>query len=105
MHASHAGRSELTGVVLTEAVSVVGKTHEIVFDADPQAVWVPALVVANHDDRCGSHRRRGRTKSPINTQRTRAGADPARGIAKSSNECSSLTPHGYWGSTTRSSTP
>jgi hypothetical protein len=50
--AAHASSGSLAGVVLTESVSVMGGSHETVFDADPQDVRVPALVVANTDDRC-----------------------------------------------------
>jgi hypothetical protein len=96
--ASHTGHRDLAGVMLTESVSVLGKSHETVFDAHPQDVRVPALVVANRDDRC-----------PIAPPSKAAEiADAMRnapstvlfvegGIAKSSNGCSSLSPHGYWG--------
>ncbi len=48
--AAHA--SDLAGLVLLEAVSRMGGSHETVFDADPAAVTVPVLVVVNAADRC-----------------------------------------------------
>ncbi|GAB7522323.1 hypothetical protein PBS_13070 [Paraburkholderia sp. 2C] len=96
--ASHTGHQALAGVMLTESVSVLGKSHETVFDASPQDVRVPALVVANRDDRC----------SVAPPSKANEIADAMRnapsavlfvegGIAKSSNACSSRSPHGYWG--------
>ncbi|WP_240324531.1 serine aminopeptidase domain-containing protein [Trinickia diaoshuihuensis] len=95
--AAHAERRELAGVILTESVSVLGKSKETVFDAHPQDVRVPALIVANRDDRCWV--------APPSKAKEIADAMPNSrstvlfvegGVAKSSNECSSLTPHGYW---------
>ncbi len=50
--AAHVLSGTLAGAVLTEPVSVMGGSHETVFDADPQDVRVSALVLANTDDRC-----------------------------------------------------
>lgn len=50
--AAHARPGLVGGVILTESVSVMGHSGETVFDADPQDVRVPALIVANRDDRC-----------------------------------------------------
>jgi pimeloyl-ACP methyl ester carboxylesterase len=96
--AAHAGQSELAGVVLTESVSVVGKSRETVFDAHPQDVRVPTLVVANRDDRC-----RVAPPSMANEIAHAMRDAPATvlfeqgGVARSSNDCSSRSPHGYWG--------
>lgn len=49
---AHAAPGSIAGLVLTESVSVMGGSDETVFDADPQHVSVPVLVVANRDDRC-----------------------------------------------------
>jgi hypothetical protein len=51
--AAHARPGLIAGLVLTESVSVPGRlSTETVFDADPQGVRSPVLVVANHDDAC-----------------------------------------------------
>lgn len=50
--AAHAAPCSINGVIQTESVSVLGGTGETVFDAEPAMVRVPALVVANRDDRC-----------------------------------------------------
>lgn len=43
---------EVAGLVLLESISVRGGSRETVFDAQPQAVRVPVLVVANGADAC-----------------------------------------------------
>jgi hypothetical protein len=97
--AAHISPTQLAGVVLTESVSVLGGSHETVFQADPQDVRVPALVVANRDDRCD-------VAPPDNAARIAAAmsASPSvkviqvsGGVQHSSNACGSLTPHGYYG--------
>jgi hypothetical protein len=97
--AAHIDPAQLAGVVLTESVSVLGGSHETVFQADPKDVRVPALVVANQDDRCN-------VAPPGNAPRiaTAMSASPSvkviqisGGIQHSSNACGSLTPHGYYG--------
>lgn len=97
--AAHIDPTQLAGVVLTESVSVLGGSHETVFQADPQKVRVPALVVANRDDRCD-------VAPPGNAPRIAAAmsASPAAhvlyvngGVDRSSNPCGSLSPHGYYG--------
>jgi hypothetical protein len=96
--ASHSEHRELAGVILTESVSVLGKSQETVFDAHPQDVLAPALIVANRDDRCW-------VAPPSKANEIAHAMRNARstvlfvegGTARSSNECSSLSPHGYWG--------
>jgi hypothetical protein len=97
--AAHLDATQLAGVVLTESVSVLGGSHETVFQADPQNVRVPALVVANRDDQC-------EVAPPGNAQRIASAmsASPSvkvvevsGGVQRSSNACGSLTPHGYYG--------
>jgi hypothetical protein len=96
--ASHAGNSQLAGVILTESVSILGASHETVFDAHPADVRVPALVVANEDDRCSvappsmaDDIARSMTGTRVTVLRVRGGT------GHSSNDCSSLSPHGYYG--------
>lgn len=97
--AAHAKRGSVSGVVLTESVSVMGGSGETVFSADPKDVRVPALVVANRDDRCD-------VAPPDAAPRIAAAMaaspdvrvlDVAGGTAKSGKACGSLTPHGYYG--------
>lgn len=97
--AAHAATGSIAGVVLTESVSVMGGSGETVFDADPQRVRAPALVVANRDDRCD-------VAPPQAAQRIAAamtGSQDVRvlmvsgGTTRSKKDCGSLTPHGYYG--------
>jgi hypothetical protein len=97
--AAHLPAAQLAGVVLTESVSRQGGSHETVFQASPQDVRVPALVVANHDDRCD-------VAPPEDAPRIAAAmshSPQARvlyvsgGTSQSSKACGSLTPHGYYG--------
>jgi hypothetical protein len=97
--AAHAPPGTLAGVILTESVSVMGGSHETVFDADPQDVRVPALVLANQDDRCD-------VAPPAMAPKIAAAMrhDPdvkvttvSGGVTKSAKDCGSLSPHGYFG--------
>lgn len=97
--AAHAAPGSIAGVVLTESVSVMGGSGETVFDADPQRVRTPALVVANGDDRCN-------VAPPQAAQRIAAAMTGSRevrvlmvsgGVTRSAKACGSLTPHGYYG--------
>lgn len=97
--ASHAQKGQLAGVVLTESVSRLGGSHETVFDADPQNVLVPVLIVANADDRCD-------VAPPQDAPRIAAALTHAPevkilhvkgGETRSRKDCGSLTPHGYFG--------
>lgn len=97
--AAHAKPGRLAGVILTESVSVMGNSHETVFTADPAGVRVPALVVANSDDKCNI--------APPNMAPKIAAAmtnSPhvevlivSGGLNQSKQACGSLTPHGYDG--------
>lgn len=96
--ASHAGRTPLAGLVLTESVSILGGSHETVFDAHPDDVRVPSLVVANVDDRC-------KVAPPSMAQSIAQSIRHAPatvlsvsgGTQHTQDECGSLTPHGYYG--------
>ncbi len=97
--AAHARPGALAGVVLTESVSRLGHSGETVFSADPQDVRVPALVVANQDDRCD-------VAPPQDAPRIGAAMthSPSVQVLKVSGDrdrsgkpCGSLSPHGYYG--------
>ena len=96
--ASHASQTQIAGVILTESVSVPGGSHETVFDAHPEEVRVPALVVANRDDRC-------KVAPPSMANAIAQALRNAQvsvlfvqgGHTHSSNACASLSPHGYDG--------
>jgi pimeloyl-ACP methyl ester carboxylesterase len=97
--ASHAGHSQLAGVVLTESVSVLGGSDETVFDAHPENTHIPALVVANEDDRCkvappsmADDIARSMTGTHATVLRVHGGIQ-----GRSSDDCASLSPHGYYG--------
>ncbi|WP_414439994.1 alpha/beta fold hydrolase [Burkholderia sp. 22PA0106] len=95
---STARDGELAGIVLTESVSVVGHSGETVFDARPERVRAPALVVANRDDACTvapPARADEIARSMSHTTATVLRVEG--GVAQSSNPCSSLSPHGYFG--------
>ncbi len=97
--ASHAKGLPLAGVILTESVSILGGSHETVFDADPQRGRVPALVVSNKDDQCDvapPSMADNIAQSMRNTHATVLSVQSG-GSARSSNRCSSLSPHGYFG--------
>lgn len=97
--AAHAKRGSVSGVVLTESVSVMGGSGETVFSADPQDVRVPALVVANRDDRCDVAPPDAAPKiaAAMSASPDVRVLDVAGGTAKSGKACGSLTPHGYYG--------
>jgi hypothetical protein len=97
--AAHAAPGSIGGVVLTESVSVMGGSGETVFDANPGRVRVPALVVANREDRCN-------VAPPANAPKIGAAmtASPdvrvllvSGGVDRDGNDCGSLSPHGYYG--------
>ena len=98
--AAHAAPGTIAGVILTESVSIPGRrSRETVFDASPARVRVPALIVANTDDRCD-------VAPPTNAPRIAASLTHtphvdlltvSGGDTSSADPCSSRTPHGYWG--------
>lgn len=98
--AAHARPGLIAGLVLTESVSVPGRrSTETVFDADPQGVRVPVLVVANRDDACD-------VAPPEMAPRIAAAMAHAPsvrvltvggGMQRSDRACGSLSPHGYYG--------
>ena len=102
--AAHARPGLISGVVLTESVSMPGRlSDETVFDADPQDVRVPALVVANQKDACdvappdmAPRIAAAMTRSPSVRVLAVSG-----GEQRSDKACGSLSPHGYYGIETR----
>lgn len=97
--AAHAPAGSIAGVVLTESVSIMGGSHETVFDADPADVRVPALVVANRDDACNVA---PPSQAPRIAAAMRRSPDAHvlyvhGGTQQSGKACGSLTPHGYFG--------
>ena len=95
---SHAGGTQLAGLILTESVSILGGSHETVFDAHPEDVHVPSLVVANVDDRC-------KVAPPSMAQSIAQAIRHAPttvltvsgGEQRSRDDCASLSAHGYYG--------
>jgi pimeloyl-ACP methyl ester carboxylesterase len=97
--AAHASPGLISGIVLTESVSVIGGSGESVFTAAPEQVRVPALIVANRADRCD-------VAPPEDAPRIAAAMKNSPdvrveyvdgGMARSPKACGSLTPHGYYG--------
>ena len=98
--AAHARPGLVSGVVLTETVSQPGRfSTETVFDADPQDVRVPTLVVADRDDACD-------VAPPAMVPRVVASMTRSPdvralfisgGVQASEKACGSLSPHGYYG--------
>ena len=97
--AAHARAGSIAGVVLTESVSVMGHSGETVFSADPQAVRVPALIVANGDDRCAvaPPQMAGRIAAAMTASRDVQVVMVSGGTTRSASDCGSPTPHGYFG--------
>jgi hypothetical protein len=97
--AAHAQKGQIAGLVLTESVSRQGGSHETVFDANPDDVRIPVLIVANDDDHCN-------VAPPQDASRIAAALTHAPdvrilrvegGETRSHKDCGSLTPHGYFG--------
>lgn len=97
--AAHLRGGEIAGVILTESVSRLGGSHETVFDGHPEQVNVPALVVANSDDRCN-------VAPPEDAPKIAAAMDHSPkvkilnvsgGEQRAERDCASLSPHGYLG--------
>jgi hypothetical protein len=84
--------------VLTESVSRKGGSHETVFDAHPEFVNVPALVVANRDDACKVAPPDDAPKIAASmTHSPRTNVIYVSGGVLRSTDCGSLSPHGYCG--------
>lgn len=96
--AAHLAKGKVAGVVLTESVSRPSKSGETVFDASPESVTVPALIVANRDSDC-------RVAPASDAPRIAAAMKRApeakvvyvEGGTTRSSDCGSQSPHGYFG--------
>jgi pimeloyl-ACP methyl ester carboxylesterase len=89
---------QIAGVVLTESVSRQGGSHETVFDAHPDQVIVPALVVANRDDACKVAPPEDAAKiAAAMTHSPQVKVIYVSGGVLRSTDCGSLSPHGYYG--------
>jgi pimeloyl-ACP methyl ester carboxylesterase len=98
MNAASAEGTGLAGVVLTESVSVLGGSHETVFDAHPERVRIPSLIVANQNDECKvapPNMAQDIAQSMHGTHATVLVVNG--GVRRSKDNCGSLTPHGYYG--------
>jgi hypothetical protein len=96
--AAHLSKADLAGVVLTESVSRHSKSGETVFDASPDHVMVPALIVANRDSAC--HVAPAEDAPRIAAALTRAPEVKViyvQGGVTRSWACGSESPHGYFG--------
>ena len=98
--AAHAQSGLISGVVLTESVSVPGRlSRETVFDADPKDVRVPVLVVANLEDDCAlaPPSMAPRIAAAMTRSSNIRVLDVRGGVQQSEKACGSLSPHGYYG--------
>jgi hypothetical protein len=88
---------EIAALVLTESVSRRGGSGETVFDAHPEAVNVPVLVVANTDDACFVAPPQDAPKIVASlTQSPSVQLLSLSGGVLKSKPCGSLSPHGYY---------
>jgi hypothetical protein len=96
--AAHISRRELAGVVLTESVSRQSKSGETVFDASPNRVTVPALIVANRTSACRVAPAEDAPKiAAAMTNAHEVKVLYVEGGVTRSRDCGSLSPHGYLG--------
>jgi hypothetical protein len=89
---------KISGVVLTSSVTRRSQSGETVFDADLATIAIPALIVANQGDGCGSsppadaatiagYLARSPRKEVILMQSSEGRAPP----------CEGMSPHGFYG--------
>jgi hypothetical protein len=97
--AAHLG-SKVSGVVLASSVTRPGRAGETLFDAEPGAIAVPVLVVSNQYDTCAvsppgdaPNVLSALTRSP----RTELVMVTSSQIARRSDPCEGMSPHGYLG--------
>jgi len=97
--ASHLGADQIGGVVLMESVSRPGKkSRETVFNAAPDHVAVPVLVLANRDSRCRvAPAADARRIADAMTHAPEVKVLQVEGGELVSGDCGSQSPHGYWG--------
>ncbi len=95
-----AGPTGLAALVLTETVSEGGRlSAETVFDAHPDAVRVPTLIVADEDDACdvAPPQAAGRIAAAFTAAPRVDVAKVGGGGGRSDRPCGSRSPHGYDG--------
>jgi hypothetical protein len=97
--AAHLG-AKVSGVVLASSVTGPGRAGETLFDAEPGAITVPVLVVSNQSDTCAvsppsdaPNILAALTRSP----RKELVMVTSRPIARRSDPCEGMSPHGYFG--------
>ncbi|SAL48069.1 Alpha/beta hydrolase family protein [Caballeronia sordidicola] len=96
--ASHAGKGDIAGLILTESVSILGGSHETVFYAHPEDVHVPSLIVANDNDQCKVAPPSMADAIAQSIRHARASVLKVKGgVQRSQDGCGSLSPHGYYG--------
>lgn len=98
--AAHARTGLIAGLVLTESVSMPGRrSTETVFDAEPQGVRVPVLIVANRDDACdvAPPEMAPRIAAALRRSPSVRILSVSGGMQHSDRYCGSLSPHGYYG--------
>ncbi len=98
--AHDAGPTGLAALVLTETVSKGGRlSTETVFDAHPDAVRVPTLIVANEDDACdvAPPQAAGQVAAAFTAAPRVDVAKVSGGRGRSDRPCGSRSPHGYDG--------
>src|SRR5262249_25226269 len=98
--AAHLG-SKVSGAVLTSSVTRrAGPSGETIFDAEPGAIAVPVLIVSNEYDTCAdtppSDARRVVAALPRSPRKERVMVTSGQ-IAKGSDPCQGMSPHGYLG--------
>ena len=100
--AAHLG-SKVSGVVLASCVTRPGRAGETLFDAEPGAIAVPVLVVSNQNDTCAvsppgdaPNVLAALTRSP----RKELVMVTSSQIARRSDPCEGMSPHGYLGMVT-----
>jgi pimeloyl-ACP methyl ester carboxylesterase len=97
--AAHLG-SKVSGAILTSSVTRSGRTGETIFDAEPGAITVPVLVVSNEYDTCGET---PPSDAPMvlsalaRSPRRELVTVTSSQIAKRSDPCEGMSPHGYLG--------
>jgi pimeloyl-ACP methyl ester carboxylesterase len=97
--AAHLG-SRVSGAVLASSVTRPGQADETLFDAEPGAITVPVLVVVNQYDSCGVSPPADAPSilaALTRTPRKELAIVASNQIARRSDRCEGMSPHGYLG--------
>jgi pimeloyl-ACP methyl ester carboxylesterase len=95
--AAHLGH-KVAGVVLSSSVTGQNNSGETVFDSEPGAIVVPALIVANQGDTCPST-----PAADANTIAAALSRSPRKEVVYVQSDqtrsppCEAMSPHGYFG--------